>query len=375
MTGHGGDIYNAKNRIIHDFSVNLNPSGPMPEVISAAVNSLHNIDSYPDTYCTELRTALVDKIRSTHFVRPTSSAPGNFHDAAIMPTPEMITLGNGAAELIMVLCRVLPLLNGRTEFLLPAPGFSEYERGVIAAGWEATFYSADDMLCNSDVLSISEDTCAVFICNPNNPTGRLTDSGKLLSLIRRCHDLNVYVVVDECFLPLSDMTEGYSKSMIRYLNDFSNLIILRSFTKTFAIPGLRLGYMLTADYSVSHAVAEQLPCWNISVPAQAAGLAALWNIDPYLADSRKKIQREREFLADELKKDEYTSLIRKVYPSDTCFILLECYVNLYELLLAKGFLIRDCSNFRNLPKDTYRIAVKSHEENLALLEALKSCAR
>lgn len=361
MTDHGGNIYSTDTDIKYDFSVNLNPLGPIPEAVSAAANSLHNISYYPDPSCSDLKKILVSKLISSHSLGVDTL------------TCDMITLGSGAAELILSLCHALlrSEKSRRKGFLLPAPGFSEYERGVAAAGGEIYFYNTIPSL-QHDTLPLSDDICAVFVCNPNNPTGQFADGKELTALIDLCLRRRIFVVMDECFLTLSDTSGCFSRSMIGRLHDYSNLVILRSFTKTFAIPGLRLGYLISGCDALNNCIKDFLPCWNVSIPAQAAGAAALRNCEAYLKEASGLITDERSFLQNELKKDEYASLIRKVYPSDTCFILFECSADIYGALTKKGILIRDCRSFRNLNPFTFRIAVKTHEENLALLDALRS---
>jgi threonine-phosphate decarboxylase len=198
----------------------------------------------------------------------------------------------------------------------------------------------------------------VFLCNPNNPTGGLIDPALLAEILRRCREFNILAVVDECFLPFT-----HARSLMEDLGP--SLVVLRAFTKTFSLAGLRIGYILSSDEALINAVAGTGQCWSVSAPAQAAALAALGCL-PWLEQSRDIIETERPFLAGELRALGFT-----VFDSDANFLLFRSEFPLLYSLIAKGILIRNCGNFNGLDERYYRICVKQRAQNERLITALK----
>jgi threonine-phosphate decarboxylase len=197
-----------------------------------------------------------------------------------------------------------------------------------------------------------------FLCNPNNPTGRLIDPELLADILRRCRELRILLVMDECFLPFTP-----AESLAENLG--ASLVVLKAFTKTFSMAGLRLGYILAADAALVAAVADTGQCWSVSAPAQAAGLAAL-ECTGWVEQSRAVIDTEREFLTREL-----VEMGFKTFDSDANFLLFRSGVSLLEKLIDKGILIRNCGNFHGLDEHYYRICVKQREQNERLVAAIR----
>ena len=156
------------------------------------------------------------------------------------------------------------------------------------------------------------------------------------------------------------------KSIANYVfsNNYDNVIIINAFTKIFSLPGLRLGYGI-CSYDLAYIINKHLPEWNVSYLAQRAGVKALEEYE-YLAYAVDYVKCERERLVDALE-----SLKIKVYPSEANFVLIKSKYDLYDILLKQGILIRDCSNYSNLEKGYYRIAVKTNVDNNYLINALK----
>ena len=155
--------------------------------------------------------------------------------------------------------------------------------------------------------------------------------------------------------------------MITEIEQYSNLIIVRAFTKIFAIPGVRLGYLVSSNQEMLEKIQMHLPEWNLSWFAQEAGAACTKEVE-FVEKTVEAVTIEREFLTEGLKKAGF-----QVFESKTNFILFYTEKELYEQLLNQGILIRDCSNFRGLTKGYYRVAVKSREENERLLKAIGEC--
>ena len=263
---HGGDwaAYELEyGKMPLDFSASLSPLGMPGRVYQAAVDAMRDAGRYPDPSCRRLRAALSER----HGV-----------DRA------QIVCGAGAADLIDRLARVLQPKRA----LIPAPTFSEYERALLSVGCEVERFPlpGDFHLQEEFVGAITPETDAVFLCNPNNPTGLLTEP----ALLRRCLERGGTLIVDECFLDLTDDPARYS--MVSFLRDYPNLILLRAFTKTFAMAGLRLGYALCGSAETARALRDVGQPWPVSVPAEAAGIAALKEPD-YENEVRAFLHTER----------------------------------------------------------------------------------
>ena len=319
-----------------DFSASLSPLGMPGRVYQAAIDVMRDAGRYPDPSCRRLRAALSER----HGV-----------DRA------QIVCGAGAADLIDRLARVLQPKRA----LIPAPTFSEYERALLSVGCEVERFPlpGDFHLQEEFVGAITPETDAVFLCNPNNPTGLLTET----ALLRRCLERGVTLIVDECFLDLTDDPARYS--LVSFLRDYPNLILLRAFTKTFAMAGLRLGYALCGSAETARALQDVAQPWPVSVPAEAAGIAALKEQD-YENEVRAFLHTERARMYRKL-----AGMGLRVVPGQANFLLFYSEdADLAPKLRAKGILIRDCRAFPGLCPGWYRTAIRKREENDMLLKAL-----
>lgn len=336
---HGGNIYD--NEIELDFSVNVNPKKIPDSLKKAMEQSINYADTYPDIHCRKLR----EKIAEYHGVNC-----------------EHIVCGNGASELLMA------IVHGEKpkRILLMAPSFLGYEYVADAVSSEIIFYDLkreNGFVVEEDFLGwIDEKIDMAILASPNNPTGLCIDRELLVKIVDKCKKYDVTVLLDECFIELST---HFEKSMINEIEMFDNLIVLRAFTKSFAIPGVRLGYLVCSNKNKLAGIKRQLPEWNVSVMAQAVGIAALEEKD-YLDKSRKHILDEKKYLIKELE-----TLGFEVINSDANYLLFYCKTDLYKELLMRGILIRNCDNYRGLKKGFLRVAVKRHEENIKLINAIK----
>lgn len=340
---HGGDVYRHPDVI--DFSSNMNPLGTPGEVIRAAQESMFCIANYPDVRCERLIRAL--------------------GEAEQVPENRLIC-GNGAAELIFALVFALR----PKKALLPAPTFAEYEQALRAAGSEVCFYdlSHENHLEADESLAETigrEKPDMVFLCNPNNPTGLLIPQDVMEAVRGVCRREHVFLVMDECFLDFVENGEELSQK--KYLDD-RNIFILRAFTKRYAMAGLRLGYGICADESVLEKMRDAMQPWSVSIPAQAAGEAALRE-KAYVRRSMQVVRTEREYLRGVLQKSGF-----KVYDSRANYLFFRAPAGLREALLKRGIMIRSCANYRNLGEEYYRIAVRKHEDNAKLQAALEALA-
>lgn len=351
---HGGDIY--RNKIAYDFSVNVNPLGVPGEVMKAMENALSQVSVYPDAKCDALRESIAG-YHSVSWGKPFAK--------------DRIVCGNGASELLHAVCRwrkgewrKTSGRNERPKALLIMPCFSGYEQALSAEDYEIVFTGKDLLF---ECLE-REQPQILFFTNPDNPTGYLEKKEYLLKLKETCRRLETTLVVDECFL---ELTDSRTQTMIPYLED-AYMFVLRAFTKSLAIPGVRLGYLLCGDSNIAWNVKNKLPEWNVSVPAQAAGIAAvkvLMETD-YRKRTLELLQKERLYLKDSLE-----SLGLQVYESSANYFLFkknkQWDIDFYTALLEKEILIRDCSDYKGLGEGYYRIAVKTHKENEVIVETVK----
>ena len=335
---HGGDIYGG---IALDFSANVSPLGTPRSVTDAIERALPELYRYPDPYC---RT-LVQTISEYEGV------PKDF-----------VLCGNGASELIYAYCGAV---RPKRAMEL-APTFSEYSLALRRTGCEVVRFALKqeenfDLRENFLPILAREKIDALFLCNPNNPTGRLIADDLLEEILRICREKNIALFVDECFLSLSDGGVDLTPS----LSDFPQLFILKAFTKSFGMAGLRLGYGLSADEALLRKMSAAVPPWNVSTLAQAAGVAALGDAE-FLERNRAVIRAERPRLEERLRELGFW-----VCPSQANYILFRGEAGLADRLRERGAAIRDCANFEGLGPGWYRAAVRLREENDALLDAMR----
>lgn len=346
---HGGDVYSARQKMKQeplDFSANINPMGMPPGAVRAAADALQQCTQYPDPLCRELRAAL----------------------AAYEGIPaEQIVCGNGAADLIF---RIVAATHPRRALLL-APTFAEYEQALRAMDCSIAYFPLQEsegfVLPEAFLQQLTPEINLLFLCNPNNPTGRTVPPALLREIWKRCEEAGILLVVDECF---NEFLEHPERNTLKgVLKPGTNAVILKAFTKSFAMPGLRLGYGLCGNKSLAERIFSCGQPWGVSIPAQAAGVAALQE-QGYLERMRRLIQTERRWLSENLAR-----LGLCVFPSEANYILFrtETEIPLRERMEQHSVLIRACGNYRGLDDRYYRIAVRGHGENERLIAALK-CA-
>ena len=338
---HGGDIYSYKDCL--DFSANCNPLGTPESVRQAVCDSIDRLKDYPQVGYAPLRNAIAE-----------------YEDVL----PEHVICGNGAAELVFSLCQAVR----PRKALIPVPTFAEYEQALESVGCQVEHVllrEEDGFQMQENFIDwLHKDLDMVFLCNPNNPTGVLTDRGLLFQILRVCREMGILLVVDECFLDFVE--QGMRYTLKAQLSRYHNLFILKAFTKRYAMAGVRLGYGITENTELIENMTQVTQPWNISVIAQAAGVAALKET-AYVEKGRNLIFGESPWLKDELGK-----LGMEVYPSEANYIFFKGPSGLFEAAVKQKILIRDCSNYPGLKAGFYRIAVRTHEENEQLIRGLKS---
>lgn len=325
---HGGDIYG--NNVELDFSINVNPLGTPKKIIDAVKNVACDLEKYPDFACRELKCSL-SKFECV--------------------PEENIVLGNGASELIFGLSRLIK----NAEIIEPT--FIEYRRAVEINGGKVYSFMPNNLYFEKSDIGKLDFEKDIFLCNPNNPTGHYLEIDVIEEMAKRAKGL---FIIDECFIDFVD----FADSAVRLIMRYSNLVILKAFTKNYSIAGLRLGYLITSNNKVLDYLNLTLPPWRISTIAQVAGKVAIEECSDF-SKMRDLIRNERQFLIDSL-----TAFHIKVYPTMANFILIEADNQFKEKLLERKILIRRCDDFVGLSEKHYRIAVRTHEQNVKLIKAI-----
>ncbi len=341
---HGGEIYDKK--IYLDFSVNTNPLGLPEGVKKALVSRTDNFALYPDNRCGGLVNAI-----------------GEYEKV----DRDFIICGNGASDLIFRLCYALKPKRA----MVTAPAFSEYEKALREAGSkvEYCYLEEGEEFCVTGRLAcrLDKQLEVLFLCNPGNPVGNLIPDGELEKIMEQCIRYDIFLVMDECFMDFTENAEAHS--LKKFLTGNDRIFLLKAFTKQYAMAGLRLGYGICGNRRLLERMRDTGPSWNVSVPAQIAGIEALKE-DTYRLKTRELIRQEREYLYHGLK-----GLGLKVFKPAANYIFFKSRDTLYDALLARGILIRQCGNYPQLNKEFYRIAVKKHEENKILLKEIAECLK
>jgi threonine-phosphate decarboxylase len=355
---HGGDIYipGFKKRSDFpgaregplDFSANISPLGLPPGVLTALIREAPGFDRYPDPRCGELREALA-----------------KHHGLGA----NRIVCGNGAVDLIY---RIVRRIKPKRALSL-SPSFSEYARALEEADCTVVRYElrSPSFQAEEDIVPlIRSGIDLMFLCNPNNPTGLLIDPGLVKRISQGCAAAGVVLAVDECFNEFLDIPGAHT--LIGDLADTPRLIILKAFTKLYAMAGLRLGYILCGSPETARDIAGTGPPWSVSAAAQRAGIAALQE-KAYVEELRRMIKAGRETMKAAL-----TGLGFEVLGGEANYLFFRvspCQgfdgAVFFQSLLNRGILLRSCANYPGLDDSYYRAAVRTPEENRVFLEVLR----
>jgi threonine-phosphate decarboxylase len=364
---HGGDIHAAARQLrsnvqsIYDFSASINPLGLPPSVKKVIEETITLLGHYPDLQGYDACNGLAHhhRLSKNHFV-----------------------LGNGSTELIYALPSVLGIRHG----LIVGPTFGEYERALRIAGCQRSFIFAERKTQFTPPISgvrqllqrqqsqskqrtrkkgRGQPIDAIFLCNPNSPTGQIVPKKDVLALLEFVEKCKVRLIVDEAFI---DFCENHS--VLRSVRNYQQLLVLRSFTKFYAMPGLRIGYVCAPPSDIKKFRAC-LPPWSVNVLAQKAAQAALLD-RRYRERSLAYMKEERRRLIREIRK--IPSL--RVFPSQANFLLGELPQSyssrqLEKYLRAKGILIRNCDTFSGMSPQMVRFAVRRRGENNRLLSGMQ----
>ena len=332
-----------------DFSSGVSPLGMPGPARAAAMEAAGASCGYPDPCCRALRRKIAKRYQM-YALRP-----------------EDILCGAGAADLID---RFAWAVRAK-KALVTAPTFGEYEFALKRTGTQVIRYplSEENGFCLDPAFpeTLQQDLDLVILCEPNNPTGRATDGRVLSRILEKCRELEIFLVLDECYLPF--LEDHRTRSRLGDIGRYP-LLVLRAFTKYYGMAGLRLGWCACADHALLERMQLAGQPWNVSLPAQVAGIAAL--DDPgYEKELHTLIREERPFLAGALEKAHC-----RVIPGEANYLLFYHEKKDLGIKLAKrGILIRDCADFAGLGTGWYRTAVRTREENLQLIKAIEEICR
>lgn len=346
-----------------DFSANINPLGIPERIQRVMIQQIEQLIHYPDPDCLALTKALAEKEGVEE---------------------ERIYCGNGGADVIY---RYFTSLNPK-KVLIPVPTFVEYEevlnnqypdevitttygneekRDISDYKREIVHYEmkATDFILTSDILDVMNPSydCMV-VCSPNNPTGKVIEPSLLKQIVQRAKQYNIQLLLDFSF---SDFLEERDLQLECYLKEQPHVTILHSFTKMYAIPGIRIGYAVVPDKNRKEQLRKKGSSWNVNHFAQVAALACLQETT-FAKETVAYIKKERQWMQQQLKELGYL-----VIKGEANYILFQKKgdTTLQKRMITHGILIRSCQNYAGLTDDYYRVAVKKEEENKQLLRALK----
>jgi threonine-phosphate decarboxylase len=350
MSEHGGNVLETglqlgiDPELLLDFSANINPLGLPERVRSLIVSHLDIIMQYPDVEYRHLHQALASASRCDY---------------------DQTIAGNGETELIYGLVRTL----APRRAMLLVPGFAEYRRALQQQGCEIIDYALSEQngfQVDASILGAvrAHRPDCLFIATPNNPTGLMPDADLLDRLALLCEALQIALIVDEAFIDF--LPQG--STLAPRLAESRYLYLLRSLTKFFAIPGLRLGYLLSGNTQTIRQLKRTREPWSVNALSALVGQHLLLDED-YIARSHAFIARERDVLWQAMTR--FSSLA--VWKPQANFIFFRCLRQGFDLkaaLLGHHILIRHCENYPGLDRDYYRVAVRTEAENRRFIDAL-----
>ncbi|MGC8976105.1 MAG: pyridoxal phosphate-dependent aminotransferase [Candidatus Ratteibacteria bacterium] len=343
---HGGNIYELiekygfeKEKII-DFSSNVNVFFDFEKIKNMIISSIENIFFYPDSQYKKTREKIAEKFSVSY---------------------KNVILGNGSIELIYLIPKALKLKKS----IIFIPTFSEYERSIKLNGGKILFLKTKEEdnfeIRIDEILKYKSFFDSIFLCNPNNPTGFYIEKEKIIEILKKNRD--EIFLIDEAFI---DFTE--KESLVSEIKKYKNLLILRTFTKIFPIPGLRIGYLI-GDKNLTKIISKYMYPWNINSLAENIAQKL---IDFELKEIKKRIKEEKEYIYRNLKILQGV----KVFNGEANFFLIKIERDInfkffIEKLKLKGILVRDCSNIKGLGRNFIRICVRKRNENEKFLNELK----
>lgn len=353
-TVHGGQAWKLSG--IEDYSHNLNPFGP-PEMLKyMAITAMSEIGHYPDDSCTDLKRVISDKFNV---------------DA------DNIIVGSGSSDII----RMFPntFVCPRDKVIISRPSFAEYSHQCKIMGASIVdnlLLESDDFRINTDMLSelLSRGAKAIYICNPNNPTGRIEPREKILSIVDECLKKDIFVFLDETLLEL--VPDSKDVSCVSYVNDYPNLVVACSLTKSFAIPGIRIGFGFASKEIVQQMEKVRMT-WNVGQIEQYVSKILIRDHMDYVHRAAVTMKEEAKWMYGQLKDIGFPVTT----PTDSYFFFNSMHplnvngATFVDRMLDNKIMVRDCASFGR-PFDWYvRFCVKDRDRNTAFVQAVHDSLR
>ena len=338
------DIVNFHKTHTIDLSVNTNPLGMPKSVKIAITRGMELYTQYPDPECTILSERIAQ------------------HYSGI--SAKQVLCVSGVDDAIY---RIIFAQHPRKALIL-APTYEDYERALRSAGCTVTYHFLQKeekyQITETILDSLTNEVDMFFLCNPNNPTGQVIERKFLKRIVDKCQENGTILVVDESFINFVDKAEQYTARGL--INTYSNLVILDGFTKLYAMPGLRLGFCISNNEELLEKIVAAGQLWNVSVPAQIAGIAALKDRE-YLKETHEYILAEKKWLLKEL-----GNLKIEVWGSCANYLFFPApFPNTRKLLQEDNILLRNCENFVGLNEEFCRVAIRTHQEHEKFIAAIR----
>lgn len=344
---HGSDIeiiaerYNISKESIIPYASNVNPLGFSPKAREALLNNIDAISSYPDRDYVSLRSSI-------------SKYCGCL--------PEQLILGNGTSDLIRLTMETI----SPKKTLIVGPTYSEYARTATMFGSEITTYmlkNLDDFEMDVEMFlkALNDSIDLLVLCNPNNPTGKLLTREQMDTILSRCLELNIFVMVDETYIEFVRDVDAVSS--VALARKYDNLIVLRSVSKFFAAPGIRLGYAITSNEDFLNETSNTKIPWNINSYASVAGV--MFEDEKYINLTKSLIHTERNLIYSALSSRKTI----KVFKPEANFVLIKLLKEdqtageVFDYCIKKGFMIRDCTDYEGLGDKYVRFCFMKPEQN------------
>ncbi len=349
-TVHGGQAWKLEG--VEDYSQNLNPMGPPHDLDEIVAGALADAGHYPDADCTVLK----EKVAQLYGL-----------------LPDNIAMGAGSSEIIRNFPYVF--VSPGESVLIPSPSFAEYAQQCRLAGVQVDYLPLrkenDFRIDTAELFEKlkSKHYKAFYLCNPNNPTGRVESRDKVREIVRFCEEIGTMVFLDETLLSLC--ARHSLTTLVREVDDYTNLLIAGSYTKCFAIPGMRIGYAISNPAIIREMDKARLP-WNLGTVEQAVALhLAEYEID-HVREASQSLEKEKAVMRAALE-DVGFSIDA---PADSFFFFEDVSgygadaAKFVELMLKEKIMVRDCSSFGPEFKTYIRFCVKYRQRNERFAEAV-----
>lgn len=351
---HGSDIevianrYNIDKNSIVPYASNVNPLGFSPKAKEALLNNIDAISSYPDRDYTTLRSSI-----------------SKYCGCSI----KQLILGNGTSDLIRLTLETI----APNKTMIVGPTYSEYERTAVMFGSQVEKYmlkNLDDFELDTDMFckALNDSIDLLILCNPNNPTGKLLNRSQMDTILTKCAEYNIFVMVDETYIEFVKDVELVTA--IDLTKRYDNLIVLRSVSKFFAAPGIRLGYAITSNENFLNETANNKIPWNINSYASVASV--MFEDEKYINLTKSLIHTERNLI--------YSALCShktiKVFKPEANYVLIKLLKEgqtageVFDYCIQKGFMIRDCTDYEGLGEKYIRFCFMKPEQNDNMVNTL-----